>query len=82
MEYDLDALIGVFGGCNARPAAHFKESKEACNLLKLGQEEAAGLYATLYNGGAEAQAAVVAAGFKALNAEQAASVLIHRADLS
>ena len=82
LEYDLDALIGVFGGCTARPAAHFKESKEACKLLKLGQEEAAGLYAALYNGGAEAQAAVVAAGFKALNAEQAASVLMHRADLS
>ena len=79
---DVDALVGVFGFCTSRPSAHFKETREACALLCLGAEEAAGLAAMLHRGGGGGAEALRAAGIKALNAEQAFTVLGRRLDLS
>jgi hypothetical protein len=82
LNYDVDALIGVFGTCTSRPAAHFKESKEACTLLKLKKEEAQMLMAAVHGGGGEEkQEALVSVGIKALNADQVGSVLARRVDL-
>jgi hypothetical protein len=77
LSYDVDALIGVFAACTSRPAAHFKESKEACKLLKMKKEEAQMLLAAVHSGGGWQDAA----GIKALNAEQVGSVLARRVDL-
>jgi RAD50-interacting protein 1 len=79
LNYDVDALIGVFGACTSRPAAHFKESKEACKLLMMKKEEAQIVLAAVH--GAGGPEALVAAGIKALNAEQVGSVLARREDL-
>jgi hypothetical protein len=79
LNYDVDALIGVFGACTSRPAAHFKESKEACKLLMMSREEAQMLLAAVHSGGGHE--ALVAAGMKALNTEQVGSVLARRVDL-
>ena len=32
---DVDAVVAVFGEHTSRPAAHFKETREACRLLAL-----------------------------------------------
>ncbi|KAL4536055.1 hypothetical protein Ndes2526A_g05602 [Nannochloris sp. 'desiccata'] len=81
LNYDVDALIGVFGACTSRPAAHFKESKEACTLLKLKTEEAQMLMAAAHGGAAVGQEALVSAGIKALNVDQVRSVLARKVDL-
>jgi hypothetical protein len=78
-EADCAALQRVFAGCTARPAAHFKESREACRLLLLDPGAAAQLAAALGEGRGEALAG---SGVRALNAEQAASVLAQRLDLA
>ena len=84
LDYDVDALIGVFSGCTSRPAAHFKESKEACLLLSIESGSAAQLMAALQSGGGGGGGADALASFgiKALNGEQATSVLYRRIDLS
>lgn len=78
---DCDALVAVFVRCTSRPAAHFKESKEACKLLLMPSSEATQLLSTLVHEARGAGEVLVAHGVRALNAEQAASVLARRLDL-
>lgn len=79
-EVDLDSVVAVFGRCTSRPAAHFKESKEACKLLLLAANDAAAAWRGLQ--GREAAGVLGAVGIRSLNAEQTASVLGRRADLN
>eukprot|EP00887_Chlorella_sp_A99_P002654 scaffold6.g2654.t1 len=44
---DVDAAVAVFGEHTSRPAAHFKETKEACRLLALPLSQAADLVSLL-----------------------------------
>lgn len=88
---DVDAAVAVFGEHTSRPAAHFKETKEACRLLALPLSQAADLVSLLTaarssaaarnDAAAAAKAALAAAGAKVLTAEQAACVLGQRLDI-
>lgn len=81
LEADLDAVVAVFGEFTPRPAAHFKESKEACRLLRLPRAAAAQLAGAL-GSVAGAGPALAAAGVRVLNAQQASCVLGRRLDLA
>ena len=73
--------MAVFGEFTPRTAAHFKESKEACRLLRLPRDHAAHLAAALGTV-AGAAPALAAAGVKVLAAQQAGCVLGRRLDLA
>ena len=91
LQADVSSVVAVFGEHTSRPAAHFKETREACRLLTLSLPEAVLLAAALGaaagragsgGGGAEAaRAALAGAGIKVLSEEQAACVLGQRLDL-
>lgn len=81
LDADLSAIQAVFGEYTSRPAAHFRECREAARLLGLPLSEAGGLLAALEAQPRAAKALLAPHGVKALNAEQAAVVLLQRLDL-
>ena len=68
---DVDALLRVFAPYTPRPRAHFRELAEACALLSLPAERAAGVRAAVAAAAAAEDEAAAAAG--AEPAEQAAA---------
>jgi hypothetical protein len=81
LDADLAAMAAVFGEYTSRPAAHLKESKEACRLLTMPHDAAVELLAALGAQPAAAKQLLAPHGVKALNAEQAAVVLMQRLDV-
>lgn len=81
LDADLAAMAAVFGEYTSRPAAHFRESREACRLLSLPWSAAAQLAAALEAQPRAAKQLLAPHGVKALNAEQASLVLGQRLDL-
>lgn len=81
LDADLAAMSAVFGEYTSRPAAHFRESREACRLLSLPWSAAAQLAAALEAQPRAAKQLLAPHGVKALNAEQASVVLGQRLDL-
>uniref|UniRef100_A0A061SJF9 Uncharacterized protein n=1 Tax=Tetraselmis sp. GSL018 TaxID=582737 RepID=A0A061SJF9_9CHLO len=78
---DCKAIVSVFKPFAPRPGAHFKELREACKLLLLGEDEAEALEAALDGGeaGGEGPAGMLRAlGIRCLNADQAECVLGQR----
>lgn len=81
LDADLAAMAAVFGEYTSRPAAHFRESREACRLLSLPWSAATQLAAALEAQPRAAKQLLAPHGVKALNAEQASVVLGQRLDL-
>lgn len=81
LDADLSAVAAVFGEYTSRPAAHFKESREACRLLALPWHAALGLLRQLESQPRQAKQLLAPHGVKALNAEQAGVVLMQRLDI-
>lgn len=81
LDADLSAVSAVFGEYTSRPAAHFKESREACRLLGLPCADALGLLGELDSVPREAKQVLAPHGVKSLNAEQAGVVLCQRLDV-
>ena len=77
---DVDNLVAVFKTCTARPASHFKESKEACFLLGLPSDEARLIAQHGTSSAQESREFLTNAGVRALNGDQVASILHSRAD--
>ena len=74
-------MSAIFGEYTSRPTAHFKESREACRLLQLPWAVAARLLAALEAQPRAAKELLAPHAVKALNAEQAAVVLLQRLDI-
>lgn len=74
-------MSAVFGEYTSRPAAHFKESREACRLLSLPCADALGLLSELDGAPRDAKRVLAPHGIKSLNAEQAGVVLCQRLDV-
>lgn len=72
LDVDLSVLIAVFSSHGMRPAAYFKESKEAVYLLMLSESEARALIEGIRNG------RQFIPELKALSGEHAVSVLSQR----
>ena len=82
LDADLAAMSAIFGEYTSRPAAHFKESQEACRLLGLPHAQAVQLLAVLQTAAAQPpRESLTPLGVKCLNAEQAAVVLQQRLDV-
>lgn len=81
LDADLSAISAVFGEYTGHPAAHFRESREACRLLGLPHVQAVALLRALEAQPRAAKALLAPHGVKALNAEQAAVVLLQRLDV-
>ncbi|KAL4457702.1 hypothetical protein ABPG75_012567 [Micractinium tetrahymenae] len=81
LDADLSAVSSIFGEYTSRPAAHFKESREACRLLGLPCRAALGLLGQLESAPREAKRVLAPHGVKSLNAEQVGVVLCQRLDV-
>ena len=81
LHADLAAMAAIFGAYTGRPAAHFKESKEAVRLLTMPHGAAVQLLSALEAQPRGAKQLLAPHGVKQLNAEQAAVVLLQRLDV-
>ncbi|EFN58829.1 hypothetical protein CHLNCDRAFT_140664 [Chlorella variabilis] len=81
LDADLAAMAAIFGAYTGRPAAHFKESKEAVRLLTMPHGAAVQLLSALEAQPRGAKQLLAPHGVKQLNAEQAAVVLLQRLDV-
>ncbi len=81
LDADLAAMAAIFGAYTGRPAAHFKESKEAVRLLMVPHDAAMQLLSALEAQPRAAKQLLAPHGVKQLNAEQAAVVLLQRLDV-